>query len=80
MTWRSPGVNLKNVSISKAVSSRGNCFNPKNVACQVSRKQRLRDPDGEDFVCHVPSPLNCSNSVEIAPPANAQQTQYLTLC
>jgi hypothetical protein len=26
----------KNASISKAVSSRGSCFKPKNVACQVS--------------------------------------------
>jgi hypothetical protein len=35
--------------------------------CNADRKQRLRDPDGECFVCHVPSPL----VAEIAPPANA---------
>jgi hypothetical protein len=45
-----------------------------------NRKKRLRKSEGEVFVCHVRSPL--IESIErrqIAPPANAQQTQYLTV-
>lgn len=43
-------------------------------------QNRLRDPDDEDFVCHVHSPLiELIQRSQVAPPANAQQTQYLTL-
>jgi hypothetical protein len=34
--WRSARVKVKNASISKAVSSRGSRFEPKNVDCQLS--------------------------------------------
>jgi hypothetical protein len=44
-------------------------------------KKRLRKADGEDFVCHVHSPLVESiEQGQIALPANAQQTQYLMVC
>src|ERR1039458_1000185 len=36
MIRRSAGVNVKNASISKAVSSRESCLRPKNVDCQLS--------------------------------------------
>jgi hypothetical protein len=36
MICRSANVNVKKASISKAVSSRGSCFKPKKVDCQLS--------------------------------------------
>jgi hypothetical protein len=30
--------------------------NENRSGCDADGQQRLREPDGEDFVCHVPSP------------------------
>ena len=43
--------------------------------------KRLREPDYEDCGCHGDSPLNESiEQLQLARAANAQQTQYLTVC
>jgi hypothetical protein len=46
--------------------------------CNADGKQRLRDADGQGLVCHVHSPMNeLLERLQVAPPANAQQTGYL---
>jgi hypothetical protein len=32
--------------------------NKNRSGCGADRKNRLRDPDGKSFVCHVPTPLS----------------------